>query len=301
MAERVCAVVVTYNRKALLRECLKALKAQTRPLDGILVVNNASTDGTREVLKEEFPEVEVLDLPENIGGAGGFHEGLKWAYEKGYGWFWLMDDDAKAQPDCLEHLLTRKGDGEVLIPVQVDSLGRKYGAGRWRCRYVPLPPEEYLSLTRVEMFAFVGTLIHRKVVDRVGLPHRDFFICADDWEYALRMRRAGIRPLLVPDAVMHHEYGGKTRVVRRLGRASSRPMRAPWKFYYGARNTLLMLRILSPYERVASFLLFFLLSLRWTLGDLVYEPKWAQRTYYRWLGFWHGLLGLSGKRVSPDG
>ena len=61
--ERVCAVVVTYNRSALLREALVALGAQTRPVDRILVVDNASTDGTREIVAAEFPDVEILRAP----------------------------------------------------------------------------------------------------------------------------------------------------------------------------------------------------------------------------------------------
>jgi len=72
MSENICAVIVTYNRKELLRECLKAVLAQTRPPEHVLVVDNASTDGTPEMLQEEFPQVEVLCLPENQGSAGGF-------------------------------------------------------------------------------------------------------------------------------------------------------------------------------------------------------------------------------------
>ena len=115
--ETVCAVVVTYNRKDLLVECLESLLQQTRPLDGIYIIDNASNDGTPGYLKEkgfiqELPPKEsnepwerkfilTYKLPiyyvrmhENTGGAGGFYEGVKRAYEKGYDWLWLMDDDA---------------------------------------------------------------------------------------------------------------------------------------------------------------------------------------------------------------
>ena len=96
----VWAVVVTYNRKELLRECLVALRAQTRPPDHVLVVDNASTDGTLELVSEEFGEVELLALPENVGGAGGFHAGLERAYASGAEWAWLMDDDTVPQPEA---------------------------------------------------------------------------------------------------------------------------------------------------------------------------------------------------------
>lgn len=87
---KVAAVVVTYNRKELLRECLNALLNQTRPLDEIIVIDNASTDGTQEMIAKEFPYITYVLMSENIGGAGGFHEGMKLAYEKGYDWIWVF-------------------------------------------------------------------------------------------------------------------------------------------------------------------------------------------------------------------
>ncbi len=85
-AVRVFAVVVTYNRRPLLEECLQALGAQERPVDRVLVVDNASTDGTAAFVRNEHPEVQLLALAENEGGAGGFHEGLKAAHAAGADW-----------------------------------------------------------------------------------------------------------------------------------------------------------------------------------------------------------------------
>src|SRR4051812_35207484 len=79
-----CAVVVTYNRKALLTECLQALGAQTRAPDEILVVDNASTDGTAAMVREHFPDVRLEALDTNRGGAGGFHHGLDAAHRRGH-------------------------------------------------------------------------------------------------------------------------------------------------------------------------------------------------------------------------
>ena len=98
MSDKVCAVVVTYNRKELLRQCLHSVLQQTRPLDCILVVDNASTDGTLDLLNAEFSNVEQLKLPTNTGGAGGFKAGMQWAYCKGYEWVWVMDDDIEVLP-----------------------------------------------------------------------------------------------------------------------------------------------------------------------------------------------------------
>jgi GT2 family glycosyltransferase len=108
--QRVCAVIVTHNRKELLRECIAAVQAQTERLARILVLDNASTDGTDAMLRDEFAgadadSIEIVRLPENIGGAGGFREGLKRAADGGYDWIWLMDDDTIAAPTALERLL----------------------------------------------------------------------------------------------------------------------------------------------------------------------------------------------------
>src|SRR4051794_12189716 len=106
----VCAVLVTYNRSTLLREALAALLRQTRPVERILVVDNASTDGTRSMLGDEFPQVDVLTLPENVGSAGGFHAGIAHAFGRGFEWIWTLDDDAIAEPSALAALLAARLD-----------------------------------------------------------------------------------------------------------------------------------------------------------------------------------------------
>ena len=129
--ESVLAVVVTYNRKNLLLECLSGLARQSRPIDGLVLVDNASNDGTPALLFEQglidrlpedlSPAIQefrtrpklldglptlVLRMNENTGGSGGFHEGLKRAYLEGADWIWLMDDDIEPDARCLEGLLS---------------------------------------------------------------------------------------------------------------------------------------------------------------------------------------------------
>ena len=163
--ETVCAVVVTFNRKSLLRGCLKSLQNQSRALDSILVVDNASTDGTLSMLSSEFPDVETLVLTQNEGGAGGFHEGMKRAFEMGFSWIWIMDDDGTPAPNCLELLLNHQIGGEeaqVLVPIQRDTSGRNYGVGIWNRFYVEVT-DEVIEAKRAArgayLFAFVGPLI----------------------------------------------------------------------------------------------------------------------------------------------
>lgn len=299
---RVCAVVVTYNRQALLRECLQALQKQTRPIDTILVVDNASTDDTRQMLARDFPDVSVLALDQNVGGAGGFHAGMKQAMHEGFNWLWLMDDDGRPATDCLQRLLSHAPQNDILVPLQQDSDGRAYGFSIWRNRQNDVTEaiskgQEFAS--DVPIFHFVGPLIARTLVERIGLPRKEFFIWFDDIEYALRAYKKGqAKVKFVTEAVFFHDFGGKARTVHFLGRPSIRRWQPPWKEYYGARNYLYALS--RNRCRPGDLLHYFIaIQLRGIIGDLMYEPDRVQRVRLRLRGIADGALGRLGKRVNP--
>ena len=189
-SETICAVVVTYNRKFLLASCLNALLVQSRPLDRILVVNNASTDGTSAFLIENFPGLQVLQMPENSGGAGGFHAGLEWGCAHGFDWFWVMDDDVEPFPKALEALLGYGKWGDLIQ-------GRKMTGGApfvWEavwdassCSTITcakdLSFQNGKEWTSISYANFEGALIRRKVVGAIGLPDPRYFIAMDDTIY----------------------------------------------------------------------------------------------------------------------
>jgi GT2 family glycosyltransferase len=102
---RVIAVVVTYNRRELLLEALAALQAQTRPADAVIVVDNASADGTAAAVRRQYPTACVAELAGNIGGAGGFACGIALALDQSADLVWLMDDDTVPGPGALQALL----------------------------------------------------------------------------------------------------------------------------------------------------------------------------------------------------
>lgn len=244
--ERVAAVVVTRNRKSLLVTCLKSLFSQTRTVQKVVVVDNASTDGTREQLKLDGyldePTVEYIRLEENIGGAGGFHVGAAWAYEAGYDWIWLMDDDGQPEHQTLESLLGKAAENglSAICPVIVgesnlvqvyhhknfDVLGREVSPFKSGIRREDLSP----GLVKEMANAFVGPLVHRRVLDRVGLPIKEYFIWGDDTDYTLRIGKA-FELYVYTGAVIHHNDGNYA--------FSKVPDRAQyWKVYYAVRNGL---------------------------------------------------------------
>jgi rhamnopyranosyl-N-acetylglucosaminyl-diphospho-decaprenol beta-1,3/1,4-galactofuranosyltransferase len=298
MTERVCAVLVTYNRAALVSRSLRALAAQTRTVDHVIVVDNASTDDTAAVIARDFPAVTLWTLPSNIGGAGGFHEGIGRAFAEGYDWIWLMDDDAEAEPACLERLLARRNGAEVSVPLQRDNIGRIYGVHRWVGRGIDVTSQVVagvLPLTGDYLFAFVGPLLSRHIVEAIGLPQKDFFIWFDDWEYGMRILRTGAKVTIVPDALLNHDVGGGARQFRFLGRSIVRTSPAPWKIYYGTRNVLHTLR--TGRHPLREFAMYFASQAKAFIEDALFEPDRGARLRMRGLGIMHGATGRMGKRV----
>jgi rhamnopyranosyl-N-acetylglucosaminyl-diphospho-decaprenol beta-1,3/1,4-galactofuranosyltransferase len=238
-AETVAVVVVTFNRADLLARMLDGLAALDRVPDAVLVVDNASTDHTAEVLAAStLPGLQVITSDENVGGAGGFHLGVKAAYEKGFDRIWLMDDDVVPAPGCLTVLMGH--DEACLAAVREDAAGRlvEKAATRFDLRNpLAIRPktgmvetdfgtrEAMPPLVEIENVAFEGFLVRREVVTAIGLPDPSFFIFYDDADFAIRARRAGYRVWAVRDAVL----------VRQLDFDQQHDL-AGWKGYYMYRN-----------------------------------------------------------------
>ena len=288
--ESVCAVVVTYNRKELLIECLEALRMQVRPIQGIYLIDNASTDGTPNLLLEKgyigkLPpenltepwerEFEIKNLTdgksiklhyvrmhENTGGAGGFHEGVKRAYEKGYDWLWLMDDDAEPKNDTLRNLLLAKVDNSVaaLCPLILHKSGdyqlyhHKF-INKWNMEDIPVVDsvEKLEPITEIEANAFVGPLINRNFIKMVGFPRKELFIWGDDTEYMYRLSRLG-KVLLCKNAVILHK---DTR--KKLDSKSAK------KYYFYFRNRIFIIRHYSKLKFFA-YLYFIYKAVRTTIS-----------------------------------
>ena len=191
---KIAAVVVTYNRLPLLKKCIERVRAQTTPCD-ILVVNNASTDGTTPWLAAQKTAGVLLarDTGENLGGAGGFNEGMRWAVEAGYDCLWLMDDDCLPEPDALEKLL----EADALLKGEYGWLSSRClwtdgsGCNMNLQRKTPYRDIDGFTfpLTPCVMASFVSLFLRAETVRLFGLPIKEFFIWSDDWEYTRRISR----------------------------------------------------------------------------------------------------------------
>ena len=298
-SDTVCAVVVTYNRKNLLLECLDAIRKQTRPVDAIYIIDNASTDGTPEVLKDNgyISELPVSNLSEpyeiehhinnlvngnpikifyvrmhrNTGSAGGFYEGVKRGYERGYDWLWLMDDDAEPKEDALEKLLMHAGSDKLcLCPLIVNKKTNKvenYHHKNFNFFMFDIPIskktniEDYKDkIFEIKANAFVGPLVSKKAVDLVGFPNPDIFIWGDDTDYTYRISRKR-KIILVGSAFIFHKDNpliqGKDQV---------------WKVYYYYRNKMLFIKSHSKFNCLAYLYLCYR-ALRTSIGILIKYKK----------------------------
>ncbi|CAA9501136.1 MAG: hypothetical protein AVDCRST_MAG85-1767 [uncultured Solirubrobacteraceae bacterium] len=263
----------------LLGECIRGLLGQTHPVDRIIVLDNASDDGTREHLEAEglIDRITYVRSDENTGGAGGYRRGVELLQETGCDWLWLMDDDAEPRQDALELMLAAPVEGSrcgaVVHPDGSRDLQHRCSLGRF---IVPLPDSAYAPglYERVDCASFVGLLMEAEASRRAGLPVAEFFIGYDDAEYSLRLDDIH----LVPESEILHKVpiGGVTQSRRStlINRAfgltyAPTPWPAYWRDLYRVRNFMW----LKHRHGHVSATQFALLVGGYAVKSLLYDPQ----------------------------
>jgi rhamnopyranosyl-N-acetylglucosaminyl-diphospho-decaprenol beta-1,3/1,4-galactofuranosyltransferase len=246
----VLAHIHTWNDAAVIEQLLDALQRQTRPADAILIVDNASTDGT---LDRAFSEaVTVIRNRENLGPSGAVRIGLAHALEQRFDWTWVLDADSVPEPDALEKLLaffdylpdiqqervcflnalplTAKGE----VKEQPISLA----GGRMR----PLPLDMARDFTECDLALWSGSLYRMSAVARIGLPSDDYVTAYGELEYGYRALQLGLISCIVHNCVIHHDVGRSPGAEQRLHRFGPIRLRlyevSPARCYYSVRNMI---------------------------------------------------------------
>lgn len=214
---KIVAVVVTYNRRELLKECIQAILKQNQEIYKVMIVDNKSTDGTLEMLDTEYcnnEKIEVLKLEKNIGGAGGFYSGIKEVQKYNPDWVWIMDDDTIPKENCLEELCSAINKIKGKISFLASSV---YGT---KNEFMNVPTinlnkdingyhnwYEYLEdgIVKISSATFVSLLINEKAIKNVGYPVKDYFIWGDDTEYTLRLNKYYGNAYMVGKSVVIHK------------------------------------------------------------------------------------------------
>lgn len=211
----VIATLCNWNGRAYLGDCIRALKAQTRPPRRIVVYDNASTDGSPEAVRAEFPDVTVVDMGSNLGPGAPRNRGLEEADSE---WVLQVDADALLAPDCLEKLLAdaQANDAAIAMPralfdgdrtrVHYDGGSFHYvGVMTLRNFFAPLPPPE--PARDVDAVISMALLMRRAKVAATGGYDVGYFILFEDHDLSYRLRARGERLRLVPDALVYHREG----------------------------------------------------------------------------------------------
>lgn len=245
----IVAVVVTYNRKVLLKECIDAILKQTRPITKLIIIDNNSTDGTYEMLENENylnnSKVFCKRLEKNTGGAGGFHEGIKEAIKDQADWVWIMDDDTIPNNDCLEKILLAKEktnnknvsffassiygvNKEFMNVPNVDTSVEENGYQNWY---------EFLAdkMVKINTATFVSLLINGDAIRKFGLPCKQYFIWGDDTEYTMRLTKYYGPAYMVGDSIAIH----KRKLTKALNIVDEEDKNRIKMYYYMVRNNLI--------------------------------------------------------------
>lgn len=245
MNDNIGVVLVTFNRLEKLKVALRCFSLQIEKPLYMVVVDNASTDGTAEFLaawqkEDERFEKIVLSLPVNSGGSGGFYEGLSFAQQKSADWIWVSDDDAFPQKECLfvaKNFIKNVKDiddysalcGSVYNHGQINTMHRRRTFNQGiRYRTIPVEVDEYSDNFLCNTFSYVGAILNKNKLKLAGLPQKDYFIWSDDTEHSLRMSKVGKIICLPQIKVVHDEASDSTSF--------------SWKTYYGIRNRLDLMR-----------------------------------------------------------
>ena len=242
--KKIAAIVVTYNRKELLKECINALLDQDYENCDVLVIDNASTDGTENYIAEEIKnkKVKYYNTGANLGGAGGFNYGMRKAVEEKYEYAWVMDDDCIVQKDTLEKLLI--ADGKIK---EYGFLASKVLWGNKEvCKmniqkkdlFHQVSEEEYQKndYQKIIMSTFVSFFIKTAVIKEIGLPIKEFFIWADDLEYSRRISKK-YECYLIKDSIVNHKT--KTNIGSNIAIDSEEKLN---RYEYAYRNEMYLMR-----------------------------------------------------------
>ncbi len=230
----ISVVIVNYNGRVFLEPCLTSLSAQTYTDHEVIVVDNGSTDGSVEFLEENFPDIHLIRLKENLGFAGGTNAGILAASGE---YIMTLNNDTRLEPDCLAELASVMNSSDtigmcaskMLFPDgRINSTGiciSRSGAA-WDRGMYSKDRGQYDLLQDVFGACAGAALYRRLMIDQIGLFDEDFFLYMEDVDLAFRAQLSGWKWFYVPTARVYHIHGGTAGVGSDLS------------IYYGNRNVL---------------------------------------------------------------
>jgi rhamnopyranosyl-N-acetylglucosaminyl-diphospho-decaprenol beta-1,3/1,4-galactofuranosyltransferase len=267
----------------MLADLLADLRLQIRLPDEIILIDNASQDGTEEMVRLNYPNINYIKLKENLGSGGGYYEGIKIA-TKTSDFIYTMDDDVCLKPDTLSEIVKGFQLLEKSLPSRIGAV-RSVGTGH---------PEDVP--TKLDICPWRGTLIKTAIIREVGLPSPDYFLYGEDLEYSLRLAKKGYCFYWVPASICqerHRDQDGKTHV-EIFGKRSAR-YQEPFRLYYAFRNEIF---IYIQYKCILKVVHVFMYAIKLTLMILKVEGWNGQKAIMAIVeGMIDGVMGSLGKNI----
>jgi GT2 family glycosyltransferase len=289
----VVTVILNTNRKEDTLTALQSLSENNYPVQRVIVLDNASKDGSIPAIHHRFPDAQVIELEQNLGYAGNNNVGIQAALDAGADWVLVLNEDTILAPDCITRLV-EVGEREVQTgivgpmvyhhnePSVIQSAGGEMNAtwDAWHIAQNEVDHGEYREPHAVDWISGCAIMVRRTVIEQVGMLDERFFYYWEETEWCLRARRAGWKILHVPQAHLWHK--GVQR--------DYRP--GPNVTYYSTRNRLL---ILSKHHAPVQVQLSTWFELLRRLISWTVKPKWREMRLHR-DALWQGMGDFLRKR-----
>ncbi len=260
---KVAIIILNYNGLPYILDCLRSLKQST-----IIVVDNASTDGSVETIKNKFPQVKLIRNQNNLGFAGGNNVGIKYALKKGFDHIMILNPDTRAEKNFLKPLIQLMRSDEkigIVAPLLkgkekdkiIYALGAKLNPILGRTKHLHLIRRPKKALEQ-ELVSACCMLVKREVFEKIGLFDERFFLYFEDSDFCLRTKKAGYQIYVEPKSVVFHQ------ISKSLGGLSPKKIK-----YLMISNFLFILKWVKPYFWPLAFLYLAILGVKMLINLLI--------------------------------
>ena len=284
---KIAVVIVTFNRCDELVKTISAIQNQGILENDIIVINNNSTDTTKNILDTNFKNIQSIHLNENIASAGGFSKGMQTAFEKGYDWVWLFNDDSRPVEGSLKSILEHLNSDKIqigLLKIANKDENNKAVLLYWNGVRKPVSVDVSNEIVQTDLITFDGCIISKKTIEKIGYCDPLYFMGTYEFDYCLKAKDAGIGVYTLPNGLIED---GK------LGGKNGTP---PWRQYYNTRNHLWL-----ALDR-KSFVIFkgwLIREIKYTLSIILSGDKKIIRLVFKLRAIRDAFLNKRGKRYDP--
>ena len=284
---KIAVVIVTFNRCDELVKTISAIQNQGILENDIIVINNNSTDNTNNILDSNYKNILSLHLNENIASAGGFSKGMQTAYEKGYDWVWLFNDDSRPVEGSLKSILEHLNSDKIqigLLKIANKDENNKAVLLYWNGVRKPVSVDVSNEIVQTDLITFDGCIISKKTIEKIGYCDPLYFMGTYEFDYCLKAKDAGIGVYTLPNGLIED---GK------LGGKNGTP---PWRQYYNTRNHLWLALNRKSFVIFKGWLI---REIKYTLSIILSGDKKIMRLVFKLRAIRDAFLNKRGKRYDP--